>query len=226
MGILVTEDDEIRRGMLDFAEQLILSWVDESSSNDLYGETFPVYNVHGLKHIVDDARYFDCSLDDISCFPVENSFIKLKHYIKNGRNVLASVTKRMFECGSLALTPVLRKPKKFKYLKRDCWFYDPFTKEFVCVTKASNPAKTRFDCKSIHLDALGQLYGPEDGTSPYSSKDFNIGVVADADLDALQTFSLTKDYFISTCDRAMGLKLNNTQIALIPLHHSVQSEMY
>lgn len=73
--IFMLSNSNLLNHYIDYAEELIAYFVDESV--DLYGPSFPVYNVHSLIHIVDDARKFGC-LESISSFPFENFLGRLK----------------------------------------------------------------------------------------------------------------------------------------------------
>jgi len=41
-------------------------------SEEFYGKTFAVYNVHSLTHLPDDVEHFKGSLNNVSSFPFEN----------------------------------------------------------------------------------------------------------------------------------------------------------
>lgn len=56
-----------------------------------------MYNVHNLKHLSDDARHFQCSLNDISAFPFENYLQVLKKLVRNAKNPISQVAKRLSE---------------------------------------------------------------------------------------------------------------------------------
>ena len=69
MHILFSDKVEFRNHYVNFAKQLleyiVVHW------QRFYGETFAVYNVHGLIHLSEDMR-FGSSLSGISPFPLEN----------------------------------------------------------------------------------------------------------------------------------------------------------
>ena len=69
-------------------------------SKDHFGETFCVYNVHGLLHIPDDVEHFKATLEHISCFQFENHLQKLKKSIRGKYNVLSQIVKRGQELGA------------------------------------------------------------------------------------------------------------------------------
>ena len=62
-----------------------------------YGNTFCVYNVHGLCHITDDVEYFGLPLDEISAFQFENYLQKLEHLVRSRNNPVCQLTKRLSE---------------------------------------------------------------------------------------------------------------------------------
>lgn len=69
VSILLEPDERTRNAYLQFSQELMKHF---KCSADLYGSCFPVYNVHGLTHLHEDVRHFNCSLNEISCFPFEN----------------------------------------------------------------------------------------------------------------------------------------------------------
>ena len=81
VAILLNSDDEIRNQYRDYDAELLLYFVHEASR--IYGDTFTVYNVHGLVHLADDLQ-FNCSLNDISAFPLENYLQRLKSMFAMG----------------------------------------------------------------------------------------------------------------------------------------------
>ncbi|KAL1276156.1 hypothetical protein QQF64_035779 [Cirrhinus molitorella] len=56
MSILLDENDNRRGHYLEYAQNLLQHFVD--SSSELYGETFPTYNIHSIKHVADDVFNF------------------------------------------------------------------------------------------------------------------------------------------------------------------------
>ena len=50
-----------------------------------------------MLHLHEDASRFNCSLNDISCFPFENHLQVIKKLVKNSHNPIAQVAKRMSE---------------------------------------------------------------------------------------------------------------------------------
>jgi len=56
-----------------------------------------VYNVHSLLHIADDCEHFKTSLNEISAFPFENYLHSIKKLVKNAKNPIVQVAKRIQE---------------------------------------------------------------------------------------------------------------------------------
>lgn len=56
MSIMLESDERIRNAYLQYAHELMKHFV--MCCADLYGKTFPVYNVHGLIHLQEDASHF------------------------------------------------------------------------------------------------------------------------------------------------------------------------
>ena len=54
-------------------------------------EMFAVYNVHGLLHLHEDVDHFNCSLNDISCFPFENYLGSVKKMVRSAHNPVSQV---------------------------------------------------------------------------------------------------------------------------------------
>lgn len=95
MSIMLESDEWIRNAYLQYVNELIKHFV--MCCADLYGTTFPVYNVYGLIHLTEDAGHFNCSLNDISCFPFENYLQQVKKHVRSGRSPLEQVTGRLSE---------------------------------------------------------------------------------------------------------------------------------
>ena len=72
----------------------MLVWFVNTSPN-IYGETFNVYNVHSLVHLVEDIEYFRTTLNEISAFKFENYMQNIKKSVKNSRNPVSHIVKRL-----------------------------------------------------------------------------------------------------------------------------------
>ena len=121
MSILLDSNDERRNYYLNYAKRLLCHFV--ATAKEIYGETFTVYNVHGLTHIADDVENFNCSFTDISAFPFEFdlcflveddkfSFVKEKH---DGANFICD-TYKVKDLPSLFTSPVDSKLINIVYL--------------------------------------------------------------------------------------------------------------
>lgn len=95
ISILLESKNEIRSAYLGYAESLLECFVKKSQN--LYTDKFVVYNVHSLIHLPQDCRNFACSLNDISAFPYENHLQTLKKTVKNAKNPIVQVAKRIQE---------------------------------------------------------------------------------------------------------------------------------
>lgn len=95
MSILLTSDQDKRMAYLEYAQQLLNFFVDKSI--EIYTATVLVYNVHCLKHLPEDVRNFNCSLNDISSFPYENHLQTIKRLVRNARSPVVQVCKRLTE---------------------------------------------------------------------------------------------------------------------------------
>ena len=67
------------------------------NADKFYGDTFVVYNVHALLHLHENVEHFSCSLNQVSAFKFENYMQQLKRMIRNGRNQVAQIAKRLMK---------------------------------------------------------------------------------------------------------------------------------
>ena len=113
---MLESDERIRNAYLQYVHELLKYFV--KSCPDLYGKTFPVYNVHGLIHLPEDVRHFNCSLNDISCFPFENYLQQVKKHMRSGRSPLEQVTRRLAELDHSEVDNSQRHPQVFASVKQ------------------------------------------------------------------------------------------------------------
>ena len=78
VAILMDSDNAERNTRIQYVKDFLQYFLE--NSYQYYGNTFNVYNVHNLIHIVDDTRRLECTLDEIPCFQFENYF----HFLKKG----------------------------------------------------------------------------------------------------------------------------------------------
>lgn len=95
VSILLEANAQKRTAYLNYARQLLTRFVDRS--NHFYSDHFLVYNVHNLKHLCDDVEYFQCSLNEISAFQFENHLQIVKRLVRNSKNPVGQVGKRIAE---------------------------------------------------------------------------------------------------------------------------------
>ena len=95
LSILLNSDVKVREHYLDYANKLLEYFVGNCSH--IYGETFNVYNVHGLLHLHEDVVNHNTSLNEISCFQFENHMQVLKKLVRNARSPVVQVAKRQEE---------------------------------------------------------------------------------------------------------------------------------
>ena len=63
----------------------------------LYTSQSLILNVHSLIHLVDDVKFFGCSLSETTAFPFENLLGKIKKLIHSGRKPLQQLCRRLSE---------------------------------------------------------------------------------------------------------------------------------
>lgn len=90
-----------------------------SAAPIIYGLSSQVMNMHLLVHLVDDARYFECSLSDFDAFCFENTLSKIRQRLKSGFKPLEQVCQQMFmedqlQKGKGQLLPILEVLKYFE----------------------------------------------------------------------------------------------------------------
>jgi len=95
MSILLQEGIQTRKEFVLFARDLLLWFVSHCKS--IHGNYFTVYNIHLLIHITDDVLYYNCSLNDLSAFKFENFMQTVKKLIRNSKNPLVQILKRLSE---------------------------------------------------------------------------------------------------------------------------------
>lgn len=95
ISFLLDSHDDKRNNYSAYARQLLKYFIMQCTN--VFGNTFNVYNVHNLSHLSDDVEHFQCSLNDVSAFPFENNLQLIKKLVRNSRNPVAQVVKRISE---------------------------------------------------------------------------------------------------------------------------------
>ena len=137
MRILLDENKNIRSHYLTYARDLLPCFV--AKCQELYGNTFTVYNPHGLLHLLEDSHFFKKSLDKISSFSFENCLQVLKKFVGKSQNPLSQVVKQVAELEEQALSGSYHKVIRTKYSvnKKDPWFLLT-SGDFVLIEKIIN----------------------------------------------------------------------------------------
>ena len=170
-AILLEEDDAKRNYYLQYARELLEFFVNKSKS--IYGDSFCVYNVHCLTHLADDAEHYQCSLNDICGFPFENHLQTVKKFVRQAKNPIAQVGKRLTE---LEKTGVKNKEKKALYRfvstkPQDSCFLSK-DEDYIFVREKREDGFYLCDIISNHH--IQNFF-----TDPCESKVFNIGFLRD-----------------------------------------------
>ena len=79
VGITILLSHSLRHKYVDYAHSLLVLYVEYSSS--LFGLEVVTYNMHGLVHLVQDAKQYG-PLDNVSAFPFENYLSNLKKLVR------------------------------------------------------------------------------------------------------------------------------------------------
>ena len=92
MSILLSEF--LCKKYASYAHSLLLLFVEHVS--ELYGKEIITYNMHGLVHLLNDARAFG-NLDNISSFHFENYLSQLKKLVRQPHLPLQQIVRRLSE---------------------------------------------------------------------------------------------------------------------------------
>ena len=211
ISILLDSDNNKRNSHLAFAQDLLHYFVN--NAKHVYGNTFTVYNVHSLKHLPEDVRYFKCSLNEISAFPFENFMQHLKKCVRNGQNPIVQVAKRLGEnMDAGAKQHVTSNFSKIgtvsDNIKDSCFLLEGNRFAFV-QEKRSNGT---FVCNILDDRQLENFY-----SSPAESKVLNVNYVRDTHHKAKRVL-LEASSFIR---KAVCLSVSEGHV-LFPLHHEVE----
>ena len=120
---ILCDDKEMKRNvLLESAKELLNYFV--YNSNESYGDTFCVYNVHGLIHIADDVEYFKKSLQELSAFAVENYLQELKSFVRSKHNPVAQIMKHLGELEELSREQKSLEVKASDNIRDSCFFVE------------------------------------------------------------------------------------------------------
>lgn len=212
MSILLDSNDDKRNSYLEFAQELLHYFVENAKL--VYGETFTVYNVHSLKHLPEDVRYFNCSVNDISCFPFENYMQQLKKCVRNGQNPIVQVAKRLEEI----MDTGEKQPVRSNYskvgtvsdnFKDSCFLLEGNKYAFVQEQRSNG---TILVCDILSISQMENFY-----STPEESKVFDICYIRDIRHNAKRRL-----IDASALHRKAVCLPVNTGYVLFPLHHEVE----
>ncbi len=211
MSIMLDANTPRRNAYLAYAQQLLQHFVN--NCKHVYGETFAVYNVHGLLHLHEDINFYGCSLNEISCFPFENFMQRLKKLVRNGNNPVAQVGKRLVElnCGNVQKSYI--KPQ-FTHVSSN-W-------KDGCFLLANNRfvfVKETRDNGELVCDVVPEQRTEPFITTPADSKLFNIVYVQNIEKWAKRRLIVKTDL---VC-KAVCLPFREGYV-LFPLHHEIEKQ--
>ena len=105
LNILLSECEVKRAELINYTQNLLQYFVRNCCY--FYGESFTVYNIHGLLHMSEDIRQFGCYLN--LGFPFVNYLQLVKKAVKNAKNPTAQIIKRLqlHEAMNQSYTPKL-----------------------------------------------------------------------------------------------------------------------
>lgn len=213
VSVLLNSNDADRKEHLDYARELLMYYVKKCEA--IYGNTFAVYNVHSLIHLPDDVEHFNCSLNGISCFPFENYLQTLKKMVRQSRNPIAQVAKRLAELENSTKSRPFTK-ESFTHIstrQRDCCFILQ-NKDYVFV-------KEMHEDGTLVCDVLHQCKTESFFTDPCDSKLLNIVRVRDISRTTRRLIS--KQQLIR---KVVCLPVNpgeaDTGLILFPMLHEIE----
>jgi len=204
LSILLRCDVTENEPLVDYAGRLLHHFVENCAC--LYGDTFNVYNVHSLLHLVDDVKYFGTSLNQLNAFPYENFLQSLKRLIRSPSSPLVQVAKRIEESEIVAALQPVHAEKKYKISPegRDSTLFLKNGK-FATVLEVR---QSTFLCKVYKRRNLRPFY-----CEPCSSDLINIYCVKCSDTVDIKEVSAASVH-------SKGLKLpHGNDFVLIPLLH-------
>lgn len=160
--LLSEENDTIRNSNLLVAENLLKDFI--TSSHNFYGETFCVYNVHNLIHLVEDVAYFQLPLIRYSCFQFENHLQKIKSLVRGRNNPLAQIVKRTDELDgsyylNVPLTVKVKSDQKNSFFLNSTYLFIIRKLEndgsVLCDTFPVNTLQSFFNVSNVDSKVLG-----------------------------------------------------------------------
>ena len=193
--ILHIENFTRRNSLLPFTQDLLETFV--ANSKVLCGQSFVTYNIHNLLHIVDDVKYFSCTLAHISCFPFENYLQHLKRIVQGAKNnPVVSAVRRIEEH---AISNVINCHKEYKEVKislqkRDKFFIDVTGNYCETISFNGNGETQLLICKIVHPKKLKSFFD-----QPINSRELGILYCSDIEKEKRKIVKIKR------CDVAQKL---------------------
>ena len=211
VSIMLDNNANKRNSYVAYARQLLEVFV--RNCKHIYGNTFSVYNVHGLLHLPDDVQFFQCSLNEISCFPFENHMQQLKKLVRNGHNPIAQVARRLGERTNSYLKPSVK--HRFtsvgtisSKLKDSCFLLGDNKFAFI---------QEKRDDGNLVCDVLSERYTENFFSTPANSRLFNIVRVRNIEHRVKRRLVERAELLY----KAVCLPLT-TGYVIFPMHHEVE----
>ncbi|XP_052103046.1 uncharacterized protein LOC127736519 [Mytilus californianus] len=211
ISILLESDSHKRTSYINYESSLLSFFVNKSKV--LFGEQFIVYNVHNLLHLADDVKHFDCSMNENSAFPYENHLQSIKRVVRNAKNPIAQVTKRLAEKERAGVSMVKSNTETFIYRyistrpKNNCFLLKNESFAFIKEQRENN----RLLCDILHPDRAQNLF-----TEPCNSKLVNIVFVPNN--CHMSRKLIDKDEIYKKC---VSLPVDNGRV-VIPMLHGLE----
>ena len=118
IALLVSNDHSSNIVKINFSKRLLVYFVEKGIT--LYGDSFPVYNVHALLHLPEDA-ILNGSLENCSAFRFENYLHILKNKVKSTKMPIVELVNKIYQDLTLK-NDIKIKKYKLKY-PNNCFFY-------------------------------------------------------------------------------------------------------
>ena len=151
LNILLSECKVKRVELIDYAQNRLQYLVYNCCY--FYGESFTVYNIHGLLHLSEDVRQFGCSLNKILCFPFESYLQVVKKAVKNATNPTAQIIKRL-QLHEAKINESVIHAKISKCQRDRCFIIKGRLIAYVTSVIDNN----NFECETVKLDKLDSFF--------------------------------------------------------------------
>ena len=178
----------------EYANSLLVYFVEEAKL--IYEQGILVYNVHGLLHLVEDARLFG-SLDNHSAFLYESYMQTIKRSVRSGKNVLAQIVRRTQENQQSTIPSLNDHNLIFKRPNNAYFLQDGSFGEIIRIN-GSNTGEEKIVTRVYNKTNSAPLF-----TDPCDSRDLGISVFLETQVEIqCRTRScLKRQAIMKTCER-------------------------